>query len=196
MASETLSWSPSVNEYFLPKSCGGIDRVVAARKKSGEPKCCSEFRTSNLLLLTIPYPAMAINASKMAKGGHHASLEKHNAAFESLLHLIPAKFYLVADPDADEDAPDSKYHKNKKRKNSEEETRKRKEKAREGKRAKVSGVCQSCSPGEGHLGGLSMPAMPYICPSSNKVFEAKGVEWSAHNPVLDPHSSTLTISRR
>ncbi|KAA1474599.1 SURF6-domain-containing protein [Dentipellis sp. KUC8613] len=40
-----------------------------------------------------------------------ASLEKHNATFESLLSLIPAKYYLVRD---EGDEPGSKYHKNKK----------------------------------------------------------------------------------
>ncbi|KAI0031757.1 surfeit locus protein 6-domain-containing protein, partial [Vararia minispora EC-137] len=41
-----------------------------------------------------------------------ASLEAHNATFESLLRLIPAKYYLVHD-DAPAPAP-NKYHKNKK----------------------------------------------------------------------------------
>ncbi|TFY54325.1 hypothetical protein EVG20_g9751 [Dentipellis fragilis] len=40
-----------------------------------------------------------------------ASLEKHNVTFESLLSLIPAKYYLVRD---EGDEPGSKYHKNKK----------------------------------------------------------------------------------
>ncbi|ETW77476.1 hypothetical protein HETIRDRAFT_327684 [Heterobasidion irregulare TC 32-1] len=45
----------------------------------------------------------------------HASLEKHNATFESLLRLIPAKFYLVQD-DGDDQVRSSKYHKNKRNK--------------------------------------------------------------------------------
>ncbi|KAF8586928.1 hypothetical protein K439DRAFT_1631227 [Ramaria rubella] len=42
-----------------------------------------------------------------------ASLEKHNDVFESLLKLIPAKHYLVRDPDGEEYA--SKYQKNSKK---------------------------------------------------------------------------------
>ncbi|KAG9095197.1 hypothetical protein FS749_010897 [Ceratobasidium sp. UAMH 11750] len=41
-----------------------------------------------------------------------ASLEKHNQVFESLLQLIPAKYYLVQDRD---DSVASKYQKNKKK---------------------------------------------------------------------------------
>lgn len=40
------------------------------------------------------------------------SLEKHNETFETLLSLIPAKFYLARDDNNDQGT--SKYHKNKK----------------------------------------------------------------------------------
>ncbi|OWZ59583.1 hypothetical protein LQV05_000811 [Cryptococcus neoformans] len=44
------------------------------------------------------------------------SLEKHNAAFTTLLSLIPAQYYIAADPEV----ADSKWMKNKKRKTGEE----------------------------------------------------------------------------
>ncbi|KAF8503233.1 surfeit locus protein 6-domain-containing protein [Hysterangium stoloniferum] len=49
-----------------------------------------------------------------------ASLEHHNDVFESLLKLIPAKHYLVRDPDGDEYA--SKYQKNSKNKKAPKQT--------------------------------------------------------------------------
>ncbi|KAI0316651.1 surfeit locus protein 6-domain-containing protein [Amylostereum chailletii] len=43
----------------------------------------------------------------------HASLQCHNSTFESLLKLIPARYYLVQDDVDDQEV--SKYHKNKKK---------------------------------------------------------------------------------
>ena len=71
-----------------------------------------------------------------------ASLQAHNAAFTSLLQLIPAQFYLAAEDDDDgNDRADlsSKYLKNKRKQSAKQvEAHERKEKIRQAKKAKLN----------------------------------------------------------
>lgn len=81
------------------------------------------------------------SSSKAAAGKYAASLAQHNAAFTSLLHLIPPQFYLTRDDDEDlaaQELMSSKYMKNKRKKaTSEIEAKARKDKMREAKKQKL-----------------------------------------------------------
>lgn len=80
-------------------------------------------------------------SSSKAASKYAASLSQHNAAFTSLLHLIPPQFYLTKDDDEDlaaQEMMSSKYMKNKRKKaKSEIEAKERKDKMREAKKQKL-----------------------------------------------------------
>ncbi|KAJ9480120.1 Establishment of cell polarity protein [Pseudozyma hubeiensis] len=80
------------------------------------------------------------SSSSSLPGKYMDTLAKHNAAFTSLLHLIPPQFYLTRDDAEDlaEDSVSSKYMKNKRKKaKSEIEAKERKEKLREAKKQRL-----------------------------------------------------------
>lgn len=79
-------------------------------------------------------------STSAASGKYLDSLTKHNAAFTSLLDLIPPQFYLTRDDvdDLAEDGASSKYMKNKRKKaKSEIEAQERKTKLREAKKQRL-----------------------------------------------------------
>ncbi|SNX86069.1 related to RRP14 - protein involved in Ribosomal RNA Processing [Melanopsichium pennsylvanicum] len=80
----------------------------------------------------------AAASTSTLSGKYINSLTKHNAAFTSLLHLIPPQFYLSRD-DADDLADDvpSKYMKNKRKKANEIQAKERKDKLREAKKQRL-----------------------------------------------------------
>ncbi|KAJ1022560.1 hypothetical protein NDA16_003549 [Ustilago loliicola] len=125
--------SSKTSTSFLPNG--------APTKKSPtkqQPKNVST--TANRIDASASASTSAAASSSASSGKYIESLTKYNAAFTSLLHLIPPQFYLTRD-DADdlaEDGASSKYMKNKRKKaKSEIEAKERKDKLREAKKQRL-----------------------------------------------------------
>lgn len=75
-------------------------------KQRGSSEECfpwwSEVRFLDCFLLPLPSPPMPTSVETL-----RASLERHNATFESLLKLIPARYYLIQEESEEQVRP---YH--------------------------------------------------------------------------------------
>ncbi|KIY50976.1 hypothetical protein FISHEDRAFT_71276 [Fistulina hepatica ATCC 64428] len=118
---EATSDAASTSKLPSPTS-----RAESSHPKSTKSEAASIPTTSTALASTAAPGLGTVSAAEHSRA-LRASLEQHNATFEALLRLIPAKFYIVDEPDPVE--ANAKYQKHRKHAKEAKEHKKERERA-------------------------------------------------------------------